>query len=211
MLFRTLGDLFVISTGLVADDLADYPIVVLEADYPEQVGKMGLFDLLMPVGRTGLVFTAAMPGVLYEWGSQFSDEVQRVSNLRAATTLIQMGLIRGESFRFIREALRMSQQEVATLYNVTLDTVVGWETNTIPLPLNVWACLSHRACVADLRPLPPDRAQTPDWRPRLIRVFPNAPMRGSGQGAQQPLCPQPPSGLPGSECYPPPRCLNGTQ
>lgn len=190
----------------MADDLADYPIVVLENDYPEQVGKLGLFDLLMPVGTTGLVFTAAMPGRLYEWGPSFSDEVQRVSNLRAATTLIQMGLIRGESLAFIRQALRMSQQELATLYAVSLDIVVGWETNTIPIPPNVWACLSYRACLADGRTLPADRALEPSWRPRLIRVFPNPPMQSTSQVAAQPPCPQPPAGFPGSECYPPPRC-----
>jgi len=188
----------------VADDLANYPIVVLENDYPEQVGKMGLFDLLMPVGATGLIFTAAMPGILREWGPSFSDEVHRVSNLRAASTLIQMGLIRGESFVFIRESLRMSQQDVATLYGVTLETVIEWESNVIPVPVNVWACLSYRVCLADGRTLPPDRALCPDWRPRLIRVFPNAPMVGTQQPAQ-PLCPDPPSGFPGADCYPPPR------
>jgi len=189
----------------VADDLASFPIVVLENDYPEQVGKIGLFDLLMPVGATGLVFTAAMPGRLYEWGPSFTDEVHRVSNLRAATTLIQMGLIRGESVVFIREALRMSQQDMAILYGVTLETVIGWEDNSIPVPLNVWTCLSYRACLGDGRTLPADRALCPDWRPRLIRVFPQVPMRGIPQ-TPQPLCPQPPSGFPGSECYPPPRC-----
>lgn len=190
----------------MADDLADFPIVVLENDYPEQVGKMGLFDLLMPVGSTGLIFTAAMPGRLYQWGALFSDEVQRVSNLRAATTLIQMGLIRGESVVFIREALRMSQQDMATLYGVPLETVIGWEDNSIPIPLNVWTCLSYRACLADGRTLPADRALSPDWRARLIRVFPNAPMHSTALGDAQLPCPQPPSGFPGSECYPPPRC-----
>ena len=191
----------------MADDLADLPIVVLENDYPEEVGKVGLFDILMPVGVTGLVFTAAMPGRLYKWGVLFSDEVQRVSNLRAATTLIQMGLIRGESFRFIREALRYSQQEVATLYGVDVPTVMGWEANTIPIPLNVWACLSYRACLADGRVLPADRALDPNWRPRLIRVFPEMPMVGIPQTTTcKPTCPQPPPELPGSECYPPSRC-----
>lgn len=190
----------------MADDLADYPIVVLENDYPEQAGKMGLFDLLMPVGSTGLVFTAAMPGRLYEWGPVFSDEVQRVSNLRAATTLIQMGLIRGESLAFIRSALRLSQQELADLYSVTLGTVVGWEDNSIPIPLNIWTCLSYRACLADGRILPADRALCPDWRARLIRVFPNTPGQSTAGPGDQLLCPDPPSSLPGAECYPPPRC-----
>lgn len=190
----------------MADDLAEYPIVVLENDYPEAIGQIGLFDLLMPVGATGLVFTAAMPGRLYEWGASFTDEVHRVSNLRAATTLIQMGLIRGESLTFIREALRMSQQEMATLYGVALGTALGWENNSIPIPVNVWACLSYRACLADGRTLPADRALDPSWRPRLIRVFPQMPMQGIPQIPNQPMCPQPPSGFPGAECYPPPRC-----
>ena len=187
----------------MADDLADYPIVVLENDYPEAFGKLGLFDLLMPVGDTGLVFTAAMPGVLRVTGPSFTPLVEHVAYLRAASTLIQMGLVRGESFAFLRYALQLTTADVATLYGVPESTVQGWEDNSIPIPPTVWNCFSQRVMVQDGRVLPANPAINPSFRPRLIRVFPNAPMVSQQQGAQ-PECPPPPD-FPEAECFPPPR------
>jgi len=186
----------------MADDLADYPIVVLENDFPEAAGKLGLFDLLMPVGSTGLVFTAAMPGILRTWGVEFSAAVQRASYLRAASTLVQMGLIRGESFLFLRTALGLTQLEVATLYGVTTIEVDGWETNSIPIPLSVWACFSARVCAADRVPYPSSSSFGSSFRARLIRVFPEAPAIPQPAGPYTSSCPNPPP-FPGSECYPP--------
>jgi hypothetical protein len=192
-------------------DLPEYPIVVLENDAPERVGKVGLFDLYMPVVGTGIVFVAAVPGTLFLAGPRFTEIVRRASNLRAATTLIHMGLIRGESLAFIREALNLTFQETADLAGVPLSTVIGWENNTIPVPLHVWTALAQRACVADGRSLPANHAICPDWSLRQIRVFPNIPSRGVAQVNQasdfqsqvlsdfQPL-------FPGAECFPPPRC-----
>lgn len=190
-------------------DLAEYPIVVLENDAPEQVGKVGLFDFLMPVGATGLVFVAAVPGTLTAAGPRFTELVQHVANLRAATTLVQMGLIRGESFAFIREALQTSIQELAESSGVDASTVVGWETNASSVPFNAWAAIATRACLADGRAMPSHHALSPDWRPRLIRVFPNVPSRGtpqpnSNQGAEYPQYSTQLQLFPGAECYPPP-------
>jgi hypothetical protein len=172
----------------MADDLADYPIVVLENDYPEAVGKIGLFDLLMPVGNTGLIFTAAVPGRLYEWGPTFTPLVTKAANLRAASTLVQMGLIRGESVAFMRAALGFTQADLAALYGVPLSTVIGWEDNTLPIPRGTWQCLAFRVCTADGRSLPVDTALTPSWRPRLIRVFPVVPTPPMPQ-VSSPACP----------------------
>lgn len=188
----------------MADDLANYPIVVLENDYPEAFGKLGLFDLLMPVGDTGLIFTAAMPGILYVTGPTFTPLVEHVAYLRAASTLIQMGLVRGESFAFLRYALQLTVAEVAVLYGVSEPTVQGWEDNSIPIPMPVWNCFSQRVMVADGRVLPANPAICPSFRARLIRVFPNAPMVSQQQGNQPPVCPPPPD-FPGAECYPPSR------
>jgi len=185
----------------MADDLASFPIVVLENDYPEQVGKIGLFDLLMPVGATGLIFVAAVPGRLYEWGPTFSDPVQKAANLRAASTLVQMGLIRGESFAFLREALRLTQAEVAAMYGVPLLTVQGWENNTIEIPRNTWGCLALRVCVADGRAMLAEYALVMNFRPRLIRVFPNITMVSQPQ-PDSPHCPPPQFPLLGPNCPP---------
>lgn len=186
----------------MADDLADFPIVVLENDYPEQVGKVGLFDYLMPVGATGLVFVAAVPGTLYLWGPTFTEPVKRAADLRAASTLVQMGLIRGESFAFLRNALRLTQAEVAAIDGVPVSTVEDWENNVIPVPRAIWACLAFRVCSADGRSLPVEYALCPpSWRPRKIRVFPNVPSIPQSQPATPP-CP-PPLDLVGPDCPPP--------
>src|ERR1700758_4011822 len=128
----------------MSDDLADFPIVILENDYPEQIGKIGLFDFLMEVGNTGLVFTAAVPGRLYESGPVFSAIVQKYSRLRAASTLVHMGWARGESFTFLRVALEWTISQVATLYGVSDVTVMEWEANLIPIPITVWNCFGFR-------------------------------------------------------------------
>lgn len=190
----------------MADDLADYPLVVLENDYPEQVGKMGLFDYLMPVGTTGVVFVAAMPGRLYPWGPTFSAEVQRASNLSAASTLVQMGWISAQPLAFLRNALQMSQTDVATLEGVLLATVQGWEDGSVPVPRLVWRDLANRVMQQSGRSMPPDQAMCPNMRPRKIRVFPNLPMV-SDQVAQDSSCPEPVS-LVGPNCLPlvPPLC-----
>lgn len=185
----------------MSDDLNDLPIVELENDYPEAIGKSGLFDLLMPVGDTGLIFTAAMPGILREYGPEFNSAVRQRAYLKAASTLVQMGLVRGESFAFLRDALALSVSQVATIYGVSDSTVMGWEDNTIAIPYNVWNCFSFRVCLADGVALP-QSAFGISFRPRLIRVFPNAPAVPQATGVTQILCPTPPP-WPGSECYPP--------
>jgi hypothetical protein len=183
----------------MADDLPDFPIVVLEADYPEQIGKVGLFDYLMPVGSTGVVFVAAVPGRLYPWGIVFSEPVKQAADLRAASTLAHWGIIRGEAFTFLRNALRLSQSDIATMFGVTLATVQGWENNTIPIPVTAWGCTQSRVCIADGRVFLSKFAIDPDFRPRKIRVFPNSPQVVEPQIS--PPC-TPPVPLVGPDCEP---------
>ena len=160
----------------MADDLANYPIVVLENDYPEQVGKVGLFDFLMPVGSTGIVFTAAVPGRLYVWGPTFTAAVQAAAKLRAASTLAQMGLINGATFAFLRDALQLTQTELANELGVTVTEVQDWENDVVEIPRLMWDNVSRRVGTADGRALPSVVACPPNFRPRKIRVFPNIPM-----------------------------------
>jgi len=185
----------------MADDLQEFPIVILEADSPEQIGKIGLFDYLMPVGSTGFVFVAAVPGRLYKWGIAFTEPVKQAANLRAASTLALMGIIRGETFAFLRNALQFSQSDAASIYNVSLATVQGWENNSIPIPVFVWGDLSCRVSKADSRGVLKEYALTPDFRSRKIRVFPCIPMQPRAQGASLPCTP--PVTLVGPDCVPP--------
>jgi len=172
----------------MADDLAQFPIVVLESDYQETIGKIGLYDYLMTVGATGIEFMAAVPGRLQIWGPVFALNVQKAANLRAASTLVQMGLISGDTFAFMRQALGFSQSDIATMYGVTLATVIAWEGNSIPVPRANWACLAYRVCIADGRGMPSDFALNPDFRARMIRIFPNIPMQAMQQ-PEGPPCP----------------------
>lgn len=192
----------------MAEEFPQTPIVLLENDYPERIGKLGLFDIQLPVGNTGLRFVAAMPGILYPEppGVQFSDAVEHAARLRAATTLIQMGLVRGESFAFIRAAIPLTTSEVAAIYGVSDATVQGWEDNSIPIPVNVWECLSYRVCLLDGVQLPSVRGLCgASWRPRVIRVFPNLPIVSQPQiSPNADTCP--PLAFPGSSCYPPTDC-----
>jgi hypothetical protein len=162
----------------MSDDLADYPIVVLENDYPEGVGKVGLFDYLMPVGSTGIVFVAAVPGRLYKQGPTFREPVRDAANLRAASTLVQMGLMRGAAVAFLRNALKLTQQELADALGVLLADVQAWESDAVEIPRLYWNDIGNRVMRADGRVLIRDTPGCPSasYRGRKIRVFPNIPM-----------------------------------
>jgi len=183
----------------MADDLGDFPVVVLENDYPEQIGKVGLFDYLMPVGTTGIVFVAAIEGRLYKWGPLFEEPAKKLADLRAASTLVQMGLIRGETFAFLRNALRLSQGDIATMYDVDLATVQAWEMNLIDIPISIWGDISCRIANEDDRGALTQYALTPDFRPRKIRVFPSIPP-ALQSGSSLPCTPPVP--LVGPNCEP---------
>lgn len=186
----------------MSESFPETPVVVLEADFPEQVGKVGLFDYLMPVGSTGIVFVAAVPGRLYQWGPTFTEPVRKAADLRAASTLVQWGLIRGEPFAFLRNALRLSQADIATAYSVSLATVQGWEADTISIPILIWGALANQVSIADGRVKLAEYAIEPNFRPRKVRVFPNIPMVGAQSSPASPPC-APPVTLVGPDCMPP--------
>ncbi len=179
----------------MADNLPQFPIVELEDDYPEAVGKLGLYDYYMPVGNTGIVFVAALQGRLQAWGPVFSQPLRQAANLRAASTLAQWGLVSGDTFAFMRSAVGLTQADVATLYGVPLLTVMNWENNVVPVPRSIWLCMSYRVCLQDGRSPVDDLAIPQDFRPRRIRVFPNIPGTPMVQ-PETPPCPPPPPCLP---------------
>jgi hypothetical protein len=169
----------------------DFPIVVLEADSPQAIGKVGLFDYVIQVGSTGITFQAAMAGLLQSWGPIFQPAAIQLANLRAASTLCQWGLISGDIFAFERAAIGLSQSDVAALLNVPLVTVEEWEADELPVPRLMWQEIAARVCKADQRSLPPDlqliMPNNGAFRPRQIRIFPNVPQPPQPQCA--PGCP----------------------
>lgn len=173
----------------------DFPIVELENDSPQGIGKSGLFDFSMPVGNTGIVFVAALQGILYAWGPQFSDLAKQAAYRRAASTLAQWGIVSNDTFAFIALGVPMDAQGIATRYGVPLATAQGWLNGTIPVPAQVWQCFAHLVCATDQRnflPNPPSPVPPPSLRPRTIRVFPNVPTPSMPQPPAAPPCPPPP-------------------
>ena len=153
--------------------LEDLPITELEADSPLGIGKLGLFDYTVSVPNNGITFVAAIGGILQSWGPVWPQAAIDSANRRAASTLAHMGLISGDTFTFFRTSLKLTQAQVATQMNVPLLTEQAWEANTIPVPRIIWGILAEMVCQADQRYLPPELSVNPDFRPRLIRIFPN--------------------------------------
>ena len=156
----------------------DFPIIELEDDSPQQVGKVGLYDYIFPVGNSGIHFKAAIAGLLYTWGPSFQPAATKLAQLRAASTLVQWGLISPDIFAFQRSSIQLSQSDVAAILGVDLATVQAWENGTTPIPRLMWQEIAARVCKADQRPLPPELAPciNPEtYRHRTIRIFPNVP------------------------------------
>ena len=168
----------------------DFPIVELEADSPQAIGKVGLYDFIIPVGSTGIKFIAAIAGLLQSWGPVFQPAAIQLANLRAASTIVQWGLISGDIFAFERAAIQLSQQDVADILGVTLLTVQQWESGQVPIPRLMWQEIAARVCKADQRSLPPDLQlidPPASFRARTVRIFPNVPMPPQPQAPPQ--CP----------------------
>jgi hypothetical protein len=178
----------------------DFPIVVLEDDSPQQIGKVGLYEYIIPVGSTGITFVAYIAGLLQPWGPVFQPAAMYLANLRAGSTLAQWGLISGDIFAFLRSSINLDQAAVATFLGVPITTVEEWEADEVPVPRLMWQAVAARVCKTDQRSLPPDlQLAMPNngaFRPRQIRIFPNVPMppqpcfsRGCPPGKGPPPCP----------------------
>jgi hypothetical protein len=175
-------------------ELPDFPIVVLEATSPELVGKPGLFDFYMNVGSSGIVFVAALPGLLREWGAEFASYAIDAAFRRAGSTLAQWGIISGDTFGFLAQAAKLSVADLSARYGVPEVTIQAWINNQTPVDPAVWQCLAYLVCSLDGRnflPNPPAPVPAPSLRPRQIRVFPNVPTPSMPQSTT-PACPPPP-------------------
>ena len=131
---------------------------------------IALVDYYMPVGAGGFQFVAALMAYIRSYGPSFPVEYTRAANLRAASTLCHMAIVRGETFLFIRDAIQMTQAEAAAFLGVTVPDIVSWESNTVPIPRSIWDAMAHRCCDLDMRGFTPELGFNCDFRARVIRI-----------------------------------------
>jgi DNA-binding transcriptional regulator YiaG len=136
-----------------------------------------LIDFTMQVGNTGINFVAGLTGWRESDGTaRFIPGAQEAAYRRAASTLAWMSLISGATFQFLRLALNLSVDQAAVLCGETPSTITDWEDGTLPVPVSPWQTMADAALKADSRagitvtPLP-----APNFRPRLIRIYPDIP------------------------------------
>lgn len=157
--------------------------------YPVRPGMYIVADFYMPVGTTGITFVAALQGLSTAAGPTiFAQSDQDACLVRAASTLARWGIIEGQFFAFIRQALKMSQADAAAFIGgVTVGDIQAWEADTIEIPRDMWVILADEVCRVDSRPGLVDLALNPDRRPRVIRIFPDIPQK-SDTGPGIPSC-----------------------
>ncbi len=146
-------------------------------------------DYFMPIGNTGVGFVAKLDATIRTWGLEFAPKDIHQAEIRAASTLAQTDLVRGQSFRFMRLAIPMTEAEVAVLIGTSVPEVQAWEAETVVLPNSAWVTLAHY--VADLDGRDPWTAlpasPRDNWQPRTIRVYPDFP-QVSTQTPYVPTC-----------------------
>ena len=91
----------------------------------------------------GLTFTAELPawlcthcGEVYVAGDGISQFEKAV-----AAKLADLGRLSGEAFRFMRKALGLRATDLATMLDVTPETISHWETTKRAIPRATWALL----------------------------------------------------------------------
>lgn len=129
-----------------------------------------LYEYNMPVRGTGIVFYAILNGTLGKFGPVFSERLMKAAKLRAATSIIHMGLMAAPTFVFLREAIPMTQAEVETLLSAPPGSVNEWETGAVPVPRDAWITLAEEVVRLDNSWMNTYLALSPDLRPRRIRV-----------------------------------------
>lgn len=142
------------------------------------VGTLDLIDYSIQVGRTGIVFVAALDGVYNRDGTVTFEPLQiEWATHRAASQLAWMGLIRGDTFRFMRESVPMSLADAATLVGYTQGDLTAWEAGA-EVPFSAWVAMADYCLTLDHRAGVTQMPLQPDFRPRRIRITPNVPTLG---------------------------------
>lgn len=143
------------------------------------VGTLDLIDYEIQVGRTGIIFVAALDGV-YNPDDTATFEPLHIewARHRAASQLACMGLVRGDTFQFLRESVPMSVADAAVLVGYTSGDVTAWEAGAT-VPVSAWQAMADYCCILDHRLGVTQMAVQPDFRPRRIRITPNVPAAGT--------------------------------
>jgi hypothetical protein len=88
--------------------------------------------------------------------------------------MAHMGMVRGVTFQFMREGVRLTTTEAAAVVGSTVPDVDVWEAEILDIPRDVWqhfaeyvAELDHRIGLVDMQ------IPVVDYRPRVIRVTPD--------------------------------------
>lgn len=90
----------------------------------------------------GVSFTADVP---YQRCSSCGEEIVDGAAVVAFEKAVAEALLvqqpSGDGFRFLRKRLALSGKDVATLLDVTVETISLWENNRRPIPRQTWALL----------------------------------------------------------------------
>lgn len=131
----------------------------------------------MPVGTTGIIFVAALPCILLDHGiPRFNEDLVIKTKWSAAARLADMGIIDGQTFKFMREASTLNPTECANFLGETggAATILAWESDTVPVPRAAWMSIAVR-----IRELAQEGGSVftsltnpPDLRRRVIRIYP---------------------------------------
>lgn len=135
--------------------------------------KKIIADYAMPVGSTGIIFVSPLPATIQPLGvPMFKAQDQRIAQWHAASDLADMGLVGGQTLRFLREAIPLTVTEAGALLGVPDATITDWEAEVTPVPRNMWLAVAHEVrSLAQEYGQPMTRLDPPDFRPRVIRVF----------------------------------------
>jgi hypothetical protein len=133
-------------------------------------GVSGTFEMVVPVGNTGITFMARVPGIQTRTGVTFTPRVNRAVLLRAASTLAHWGMRDGGIIAFMREALSMLPEDMGALCGVSEAVVAQWESDQVEMPRLMFDTLAEYVCRTDQRSygqgfqlIPPDLKSRGYW------------------------------------------------
>jgi len=142
----------------------------VSSEFPKKV----IADYFMYVGTTGIVFVTGLPATQFaNLVNVFDPTHERIAQWHAASDLADMGIIDGQTFRFMREAIPWSVAETAAFIGVPDSTVNLWESNVQTISRDIWIAMAQqvRERAQDYGPSGPLAFNPPDLRPRTIRIF----------------------------------------